>query len=216
MTEQRLEAATAPTAGTVRDDSNDPLSEAFWKDKNAVFPDMGERPSRETPATKEQGEQPQAPHDVKTQGMRVHHTPTGRDIIIHTERTVQLTPEQLKRFAERGRMLMLDAKTQEPITTYEGIPLPTNLQEVIAKRSAYLDKKYDEAAPSFSLSPPEPKPTSVTESSAAAGVAASTEQQQACEEEEHLQACVDEDDTDEDEEFEEDEEDEEENEEVEE
>lgn len=198
-------------AATVKnDDSDNPLSASFWKDKSNMFPDIDVRSGDEQLAGNEPRVQPQTEQDIKTHGIRMHHEPTGRDIIIHTERTVKLTPEELKRFAERGRMLMLNAETQEPITEYQGIPLPTDLQEIIKKRSAYLDEKYDEAAPSSSSSSSSmpfgiqatAKRTSVTTSSTAASSS------KPCKEEDMSQACACDDEcTDEDEEDEEDEED---------
>lgn len=195
-------------AATVKDDDSDnPLSASFWKDKSNVFPDIDVCSGDEQLAGNEPRVQPQTEQDIKTHGVRVHHEPTGRDIIIHTERTIKLTPEELKRFAERGRILMLNAETQEPITEYQGIPLPTDLQEVIKKRSAYLDEKYDEAAPSSSSFSSLPfgiqaaaKRTSVTTSS-------TTASSKSCKEEDTSQACACDDEcTDEDEEDEEDDE----------
>jgi len=71
--------------------------------------------------------------DKMSQSNTYVHPGTGATVQINKKEKIRMSDDMLMEFIKKGRVVMLDAKTFQPVKEYNGVPLPT-MDEVIARR----------------------------------------------------------------------------------
>ncbi|MDD5754838.1 MAG: hypothetical protein PHN45_08815 [Methylococcales bacterium] len=79
-------------------------------------------------------------HDV--QDTTFIHKATSTRVLVDKQTAIRMDKEQLTDFIIRGRILMINSETGEPLTEYEGKPLP-KLDDMIVQRLQRLQRKKD-------------------------------------------------------------------------
>ena len=63
------------------------------------------------------------------------HAPSGVQVAMHTKDVVRMDNETLKKFIEKGRVMMIDSVTKVPLKEYEGLPLQS-FDSIVSARMA--------------------------------------------------------------------------------
>lgn len=95
---------------------------------STAFPELPPMPSFDKASMREKN------------AVTMFHKETGNYVKIEKDVVLKLDKQQMKDYAQRGRLLIVDSSTGKPVTEFEGVPLPS-LDSMIRTRVARLQNK---------------------------------------------------------------------------